>query len=181
MKLPEKLRARLLAVLISRVAERRPPDYVIGGDGNPYLKRWWVIPRNPVFNVYLHHFLRSDDDRALHDHPWANLSILLKGRYIEHMPVRLVDGSYDYLTSRQAVRWEGDMVARGPKAAHRIELFRGIVTDRHGPHMAEVPVWTLFITGPRIRQWGFWCPQGWRHWREFTAGENGELIGKGCD
>lgn len=53
----------------------RPPDVVIGGFQNPYLLRWYVIPRNPVFNVYVHLFLRSDDDRALHDHPWANLSV----------------------------------------------------------------------------------------------------------
>lgn len=27
---------------------------------------------------------RSDDDRALHDHPWVNMSILLEGTYTEH-------------------------------------------------------------------------------------------------
>jgi hypothetical protein len=64
--------------LIAR-AQRRSPDFVIGGDERPYLLRWWVIPRNKVFNVYLHLFLRSDDDRALHDHPWANASMLLRG------------------------------------------------------------------------------------------------------
>ena len=48
------------------------------------MRRWWVIPRNKWFNVYLHHFLRSDDDRALHDQPWWNLSILLDGEYTEH-------------------------------------------------------------------------------------------------
>jgi hypothetical protein len=37
------------------------------------------------------------------------------------------------------------------------------------------------LTGPRIREWGFWCPQGWRHWRAFTSGRNGETIGRGCE
>lgn len=69
--------------LIERMT-RRAPDFVIGGAERPYLLRWFVIPRNKVFNVYLHQFLRSDDDRALHDHPWVNLSILLRGGYIEH-------------------------------------------------------------------------------------------------
>ena len=55
--------------LIVRV-QRRAPDFVIGGSDNPYLLRWFLIPRNPVFNVYLHKFMRSDDDRALHTHPW---------------------------------------------------------------------------------------------------------------
>ena len=45
----------------------RAPDFVIGAD---YLRRWWVIPRNDSQNVYLHDIRKSDDDRALHDHPW---------------------------------------------------------------------------------------------------------------
>ena len=40
-------------------------DLVVGGDADPYLRRWWLIPRNRIFNVYLHHFMRSDDDRVL--------------------------------------------------------------------------------------------------------------------
>lgn len=162
------MRRRIIAALgralRRRVADRRPPDYIIGGAEHPYLRRWWVIPRNPVFNIYLHHFMRSDDDRALHDHPWVNLSILLDGSYIEHTPGR--DPAY---------RWAGDMVARLPSAAHRVELHKGVITGR------PIPVWTLFITGPRVRQWGFLCPQGWRHWKDFTAGTNGERVGKGCD
>lgn len=55
----------------------RKPDFVIGDLSNPYLLRWWVIPRNRFFNVYLHKFLRDDDDRALHDHPWWSMSIIL--------------------------------------------------------------------------------------------------------
>src|SRR5580704_9904819 len=82
MKLPafiiEPLSRRLRVV-----AARRPPDFIIGGNEFPYMRRWWVIPRNRIFNIYLHHFLRSDDDRALHDHPSWNVSILLKGEYTE--------------------------------------------------------------------------------------------------
>lgn len=62
-----------------RISWDRAPDFVIGRTGDPYMERWWLIPRNRFFNIYLHRFWRSDDDRALHDHPWVNLSILLKG------------------------------------------------------------------------------------------------------
>ena len=48
---------------------RRPPDFVIGGADRPYMRRWYLVPKNTQLNVYLHHFRRSDDDRALHDHP----------------------------------------------------------------------------------------------------------------
>jgi hypothetical protein len=66
------------------IADSRKPDFIIGGADEPYMLRWWVIPRNRFFNIYLHHFLRSDEDRALHDHPWLNCSWLLDGRYTEH-------------------------------------------------------------------------------------------------
>lgn len=62
---------------------KRKPDLCIGGEDSPYLKRWWLIPRNRFFNVYLHQFLKDDDDRALHDHPWWSVSFLLKGRLRE--------------------------------------------------------------------------------------------------
>ena len=63
------LAARLMWWLRLNVARRREPDFIIGDDHDPYLKRWWLIPRNPLVNVYLHQILRSDEDRALHDTP----------------------------------------------------------------------------------------------------------------
>jgi hypothetical protein len=52
----------------------RDPDFIIGNP--PYMLRWWLLPRNPTFNVYYHRILRDDDDRALHDHPWPSFSRL---------------------------------------------------------------------------------------------------------
>ncbi len=149
----------VLAVLRRLVADRREPNIRIGG-GDVYLERWHVIPRNRWFNVYLHRFLRSDDDRALHDHPWVNLSVLLRGAYLEHRP-----GG-----DAPALRRAGAMVLRGPATAHRIELIE------------ERPVWTLFLTGPKVREWGFHCPAGWRHWAVFTnAADGGATVGRGCE
>lgn len=137
------------------------PNVVIGGPVDPYLMRWYILPRNPVFNVYLHWFLRSDDDRALHDHPWVNLSILLDGEYTEHT---IAAGGIH----RHTVRRAGDLVLRGPRAAHRIELHAGVCT-------------TLFVTGPRLRQWGFHCQErGWVHWKQFTDPRDEGAVGRGC-
>ncbi|MBB5444630.1 MULTISPECIES: hypothetical protein [unclassified Paraburkholderia] len=148
--------------IISRLT-RRGPDFIIGDVADPYLVRWWVIPRNRFFNIYLHRFLRSDDDRALHDHPWSNLSILLRGKYVEHT---IAHGGINVRTERRA----GDCKLRlFGSAAHRLELTDG-------------ECWTLFVTGPRYREWGFHCPLiGWVHWRRFTAADNPGEIGKGCD
>jgi len=136
---------------------RRPADFVIGGAERPYLFRWFVIPRNRWFNIYLHKIVRSDDDRALHDHPWLNCSIVLKGGYIE-------------ITGKKWLwRGAGSIVFRRAKALHRLAI-----------HSAVPVCWTLFITGPRIRDWGFACPKGWVHWKDFTGGANGEIVGRGC-
>lgn len=136
------------------------------GDEVPdvYLRRWYLIPRNRLLNIYLHQFLRDDDDRALHDHPWDSVSLLVRGSYVEYTP--------DPENPERHRYWPysaGDMVFRRAEYRHRLELMH-----------PEAPCWTIFITGPKRRDWGFWCPQGFVPWREFTDGADGEHIGTGC-
>jgi quercetin dioxygenase-like cupin family protein len=131
----------------------RPRDYTIGDD---YMHRWWVIPRNESANVYLHHILKSDDDRAMHDHPWPNTSLLLFGSYIEHTP----EGTF--------VRKAGDVIYRPAEALHRLEVIPG-----------ERAI-SLFMTGPKVREWGFACEHGWVHWQDFTNEHDSSRTGRGC-
>lgn len=146
---------------------RRAPDFVIGPPADPYLRRWWVIPRNYRFNIYLHHFLHSDEDRALHDHPWINCSILLKGSYLEHLPSGEVKLRKAW---RPWAPWR--LVFRKPKAAHRIELLAA--------NGKVLSAWSLFLTGPTVRTWGFHCPRGWVDWRTFTKQDAPGEVGRGC-
>lgn len=149
---------------IDRVTEKgqRPPDFLIGDQSNPQMKRWHIVTKNRAANVYLHHFLLSDEDRALHDHPWSNLSIILIGSYLEHT---ISAGGIHVRTMRSAGDWK---LRLSGKQAHRIELING-------------PCWTLFMTGPKYRDWGFHCPkEGWIPWQRFTKpGESGK-VGPGC-
>lgn len=160
MRLPEFI-VRAARRRLDAVAQSRPPDFVIGKPGDDYLRRWWILPRNGLFNVYLHQFRRSDDDRALHDHPWWNASILLDGEYTEHT---IAAGGVNI----RKVYHAGDIKLRGARTAHRIELHDG-------------PCWTLFVTGPRLRDWGFHCPAGWRPWQQFVNSRNAGEIGPGCE
>lgn len=146
---------------------QRAPDFVIGEAENPYLRRWWVIPRNELCNVYLHEILRSDDDRAGHDHPWMNTSVLIDGGYEEITYFR----QQPWLEAYRLTRGAGDVVSREATDTHRLIIPEG------GRAVS------LFITGPKVRDWGFWCPNGERfvHWRTFTGGENGEIVGRGCE
>jgi hypothetical protein len=142
-----------------RVVNSRPPDFVIGRKDETYLRRWWLVPRNAFANAYLHQFLRSDDE-VLHDHMYVNLSVLLEGEYVEHT---ISQGGVHYSRRFRA----GDWRLRLPTTAHRIEV-------------AE-PCWSLFLTGPRVREWGFHCPRGWRHWRDFTDERDQGQVGRGCE
>lgn len=134
------------------------PHQIIGGADDPYLLRWYLIPRNPVLNVYLHKFMRSDDDRALHDHPWWFVSLMLRGQYDE-----ITDAG---LRRRSA----GSIAFRRAEWRHRVQLLQSDEYYRrtahvltHGlplsllPDRDEQPCWTLIVTGRRSRTWGFWC------------------------
>lgn len=145
------------------------PDFFIGDN---YMRRWWLIPRNPVLNVYLHCVSNDDDDRALHDHPAINISFVIKGVYREVMPdfsnqktpyTRIYDAP-----KKTKTRGPGSIVYRRSHAAHRLEVVKG-------------PVWTLWIRGPSIREWGFHCRQGWRSWKEFLSADDKGKVGRGCD
>jgi hypothetical protein len=152
--------------------ECRKPDEEIGRDGErPFLFRWKVLPRNRWFNVYWHRWLHSDDDRALHDHPWFSCSLILDGRYIEvtteeRSPLRVNDiraavGRHwrsRFWTPGYRVFNEGSVIFRAPWSKHRIELMS-----------PDDVVTTLFIVGPRLRPWGFFCPKGWVSSAEFHA------------
>lgn len=171
------------AAALIRIGLNRSPDFIVGGHDRPYLRRWFLIPRNRFLNVYLHQFLRDDDDRALHDHPWAWCSILLRGAYVEHT---IAAGGVHCRQLRQAP----SIKVSGPWRAHRVELLSGLVSGTAGTDWVllddydetrRMPAWTLFITGPRMRSWGFHCERRWVDWREFTDPDDTGATGRGCD
>ena len=135
----------------------REPDFVIGPKETPYMRRWWIIPRNLGGSVYLHEILRSDDNRALHDHPWDSTSYVLEGGYVEHLP-----------GNDRVWRGPGSVIQRKAEDLHRLELIDGN------------PALSLFFTGPKVREWGFQCPKKWVHWCDFTSPLDKGAIGRGC-
>jgi hypothetical protein len=150
-------------LLVRTVAMKRRPDRVIGGqDGTPYMLRWYLLRHPNAADVlqatgwrrrwlehrykhgaslYLHCFLRSDDDRALHDHPWNWATLLLRGEYKEHRmedtPVEMIelDGAVEMQTTHKPKHYDdpvhvlrtyiaGSFRAGRADDAHRIELFK---------------------------------------------------------
>jgi hypothetical protein len=158
MRISENAARKLFLFLLKKYAQN-PPNITIGPADSVYLLRWYLIPRNKWLNAYLHHFKRSDDD-TMHDHPWWNISLILQGEYTEQT---------DWFGAIiKKVYVAGDIKFRNASKPHRIELHAG-------------PCWSLFITGPKIREWGFTCPRGWVPWYEYVQRtEHGNKVGRGC-
>jgi hypothetical protein len=160
--------AKLADILIPW-AESREPDLIVGSKRNPYLKRHWLF-KSWLLGIYVHEFRRSDDDRALHDHPWPYVTHPLRGMYFEHSKdgMRVVNA--------------GDTVwSFNPKRAHRVELWKDTTVKAGGVVVVtERPCFTLFIRGPDMREWGFLCKKGWVHWKDFVSKSGKGNISKGC-
>lgn len=98
----------------------------------PYLRRWCLTVG--LFSIRVHHFYKSDDERAFHDHPWWFVTLVLKDGYTDISPY-----GEDHLKI-------GSIRFRSAEHKHTVK------TDPGGS-------WTLVITGPNLRNWGFW-PNG---------------------
>lgn len=148
------------------------PDVYVGGKGSHHMLRWHLIPRNKFIGLYFHKMIASDDTRALHDHPYLfNASWILRGAYTERGPNKLV------------WRKPGSWAFRWGASPHMLLLD----IDPRKDYPLK-PVWTLFLTGPRVREWGFLCPKGWRSWFEFHGvkpnteyNDANSWRDKGCD
>ena len=91
-----------------------------------------------------------DPERPLHDHPWANQSVILAGAgYVKDYAN--IDNDGHIMPAH--IRWGfiGDTIQRPADQAHRLTMMPG---EKHY-------TMTLFSTGPKIRKWGFWYPEGW--------------------
>lgn len=159
----------LLLKAAIRLTKSREPDFTIGpADESPYMLRWWWLPRNRFLNMYVHVFLKDDEDRAYHDHPWASLSLLCRGK-LKELFYTDVEIEFGGTPTGSRIIEAGQWSYRPAKFAHRLIV----------PAQQEPPI-TIFITGPRIRSWGFHCAQGWRHWKDFVDTTTKGAIGRGC-
>lgn len=126
------------------------PHQVIGPVDDPYLKRWFLLPRSRWGNVYLHEFVKSDDPDALHNHPWPFVSLCVWGSYVEVTDLG------------RRTRCPGGFAFRPARFRHRIEM-----TGAAGSRTC----WTVVVTGPKVQQWGFFCGRGrFVPWTQFDGG-----------
>jgi hypothetical protein len=129
-----------------------------GGQLVPYLVRWNLFECS-LFSIKIHKILVSDDD-CMHDHPWAFISFILKGGYVEqtvkHPEVLEFENSVltyykktgipEFLREKKTYG-AGSILFRPAHFVHRLEI--------------NQPATTLVITFRKIRPWGFYTPRGW--------------------
>ncbi len=101
----------------------------------PYLVRW--VLNLGLFSVRLHHWVRSDDRRHRHDHPWWFITIVLSGGYFDQ-----TDSKDEWLPA-------GSIRLRKPLHKHIVYVPPG-------------GCWTVLLTGPRLRNWGFYVGKKWK-------------------
>lgn len=156
----------ITAAILPRNKSLWEPDLVIAPDGDPYLYRWALIPRNECgANVYFHVQVGSDPERPLHDHPWDNQSVILSGGYDEIWNPQPWFGTRDAAEIRTRRLRKGDVVHRRAGEAHRLIL------------PPDIPyTMSLFTTGPVLRPWGFWFPDGWVDADAVTRMEDGASV-----
>lgn len=219
MRIPLLLRRALFNVLYRGVAMRRPADQFIGK--GPYMLRWWLFgtsktrdehgnlqPRRPFGrSFYLHCFLRSDDDRAKHDHPWPYTTMLLFGGYDEHrdedatylldpcffdwrgaQSIKVVDTRKHYDGPVNVIRHypEGSVIRAKATDAHRVALrpqcfgtgWAQSACGRNYPHQMTSLPWMTDEQSYR-------CYQMWRNeepaWTLFIGGKWERKWGFHCE
>jgi hypothetical protein len=85
----------------------------------------------PYGSLRLHHWLYGDDPRAFHDHGWDFWTLVLWGGYTDVSP------------EGQERMTPGTLRFRPAEHRHTVDVDRG-------------GCWSLVLTGPHMRPWGFW-------------------------
>jgi len=114
----------------------------------PYLVRYYLQNFRPFGRIVMHNVLRSDID-GLHDHPWGFQNYIIRGGYWE--------------TNQEGRFWRpaGYSATRASDYMHRLEI---------DPAKALDETWTLFMMGPKEKDWGF-LNEGkeWVQWEKHLA------------
>lgn len=154
----DQLLAQIKTPHLYRFAATNAPTLVLyADDGSVYLERW-AMKRDKSGVMYVHRFSGPDPDRPLHDHPYDFVSIILAGGYTE--TVQNAEGGLDTVK-----RCAGDVILRRAETPHRI-------TEIAAPGQT----WSLVLSGPRVRTFGFHTDDGWMPWEPYEAARKATLA-----
>jgi len=151
LKLGEDLRRdpALLAATIKDCEEQGRVRVILDRESEqPYMIRYYLMNFRPFGRIVMHNVLLSDID-GLHDHPWGFQNYIIRGGYWE--------------TNQEGRFWrpQGFSAVRDAKYFHRLEV---------DPEKAGDETWTLFMMGPKEKDWGFLDEdEEWIQWEEYLS------------
>lgn len=111
----------------------------------PYAFRWVLI--TPFFSIRIHHFLRSDDKRYLHDHAWDFYTFILKGFYWDVSEPKKDSTLIEYYNEHRRIV---NKVKR-----KQFNLYKIKAEHAHYVEVPENGCWTLVFCKKPRRKWGF--------------------------
>jgi hypothetical protein len=139
--------------------------------GSPYLERWFVY----IFGctVRLHKFLRGDDDRAPHDHPWPFWTFPLTGywesTWDEH------GGKVTHFVKPRRLHYRPSRyrhMVLGSSRFRWLDFITGHPVDDWTEYRTPKPFWTIVVTGRKDRSWGFYPNGEYVYYRDFQKDPN---------
>lgn len=111
-----------------------------------YLRRYYIYRGKRRPHIYLHHIVRSDFERACHDHPWDFVSLILKTGYTEIC--QFPETAFSEAGTTRTWKRPGTFIRHKATDLHRLEL--------------KAPAWSLVFSGKKKRLWGFQTSdKGW--------------------
>jgi len=134
-------------VIVERVLRAVFKHRDIDHGGDLYLRRFYVGPEVRGWQLMLHKLCRPDRERIPHDHPWDFATLCLSGGYTEEVADAGGGAKFSNLMP-------GEARLRSAEHTHRIVKVFGVA-------------WTLVLSGPRRRTWGFWDGKNFTDWRTY--------------
>jgi len=124
----------------------------------------YILFRSEIFTIYLHQFLRSDQD-SYHDHPWNFWTYVVSGAYCEHKPYDQKKPLVKDTIFNRTVT-QNRLVHRKAEELHWVEIDRTYSYDER----FSAPTTICFI-GRRKRVWGFIDKSNgnWVFWKQYLG------------
>lgn len=137
---------------------------IMSKEGELHFQRFRLLS-TPWCNIYVHHILRSDEDRDPHDHPWHFASLILWGGYKEEWLGAYEDHRY----------WSGRNLR--VRKTHPGSLITHHKKDFHKITLRSKRVWSLVFTLDRSRpSWGYQTRKGWIDHIEYRKLKNEDRL-----
>lgn len=128
------------------------------------------------YSMRIHHWIKSDDRRYFHDHSSDLVSIVLKGKYKNVVPVldryNPNDANYDPIYDGETNKIEHQVEGIFNSFKNFFNMKKSIwfskATDKHYLDIPKGGAWTLMFEGRPYHKWGFYVNgHKWRPLRYF--------------